>query len=95
MPLGRGQIDQPAFTENVNPPAVLEGELFDKIAHSALLAFVIFSSASMSISTLKCPELQTMAPSFIFGEMLHADDIDITGQGDERYRRSWRPRPSA
>ena len=43
----------------------------------------MFSSAGMSISTLKCPELEMIAPSFISVEMLFGQHALVAGDGAE------------
>ena len=65
MPFGGGQVDEPAFAQQVDPLPVLQRVLLDEVAHGARARRAGFSSAGMSISTLKWPELQMIAPSFI------------------------------
>ena len=48
-----------------------------------LIFLLIFARPGMSISTLKCPLLQTIAPSFISAEMLRPDHVLVAGQRDE------------
>ncbi len=64
MTFRRRQVDEAAFAQQVDLAAVAQRELLDE---SRVVRFDddIFSSAGMSISTLKWPELEMIAPSFI------------------------------
>ena len=60
-----------------------------------LILTASLARSSRASSTLKWPELQIMAPSFIDGEVLGADDVDVAGDRDEDVAHGWPPRRSA
>jgi hypothetical protein len=61
---GRGQVDEPAFAQQVDAAAV--GHVYSSTnSRTVRRDGEISSRAGMSISTLKWPVLATMAPSFM------------------------------
>ena len=78
-----GQIDQAAFAQQVNFAAVFHRVFFHERTRDLSLELASFSSAGMSISTLKWPELQTTAPSLIFSKCSCGEDGLVAGDRDE------------
>ena len=68
---------------------LLQREFLDAGTDDAPLPAQFFQGREYPISTLKWPELQTMAPSFIDGEVFAADDVDVAGDGHEEVA-DWR-----
>ena len=62
---GGGKVDEAAFGEQIDLAAVVQVVLLDELAWSGGARSLMRSRAGMSISTLKWPELATMAPFFI------------------------------
>ena len=65
MAFRRGQVDQAAFAQQVDLASVAQRVLLDERRAWCACDDDIFSSAGISISTLKWPEFEMMAPSFI------------------------------
>ena len=81
MALGARQVDEAAVGQQVDAAAVGHRELLDERAHLALTDSLL-AQAGMLISTLKWPELQMMAPSFMTSNVLAVDDVEVAGDGD-------------
>ena len=78
--LGGGEVDQAALAEHEELAAVAELVLLDERAHLAARSRPCDSSAGMLISSLKWPELATIAPSFIASMWCAVDDVDVAGE---------------
>ncbi len=83
MSFGRREVDQPALAQHEHAlPA--DDVLLDELPHLARRDDPRALRAPVrSISTLKCPELQTIAPSFIARKCSLPDHVHVAGERAE------------
>ncbi len=83
VPLGGGEVDEPALADQVEPAAVGQRELVDELARLARLDGERRAAPAISISTLKWPVLARIAPSFIRSMCARRDDVLVARGGAE------------
>ena len=82
MPLGGREVDEAAVGDQVDAAAVRHRELLDELA-SLRVSVASARSAGISISTLKWPVFERIAPSFISAIVLAGDDALVAGRRAE------------
>ena len=83
MALGRGEVDEPAVGEQVEPAAVGEHELLDELARLARLGRERRAAPRMSISTLKWPGVGEDRAVLHPLEVLARDHVLVAGRRAE------------
>ena len=83
MPVRGREVDEPAVGEQVDPAAVRRARTPRRTRAPRAASTAMRASAGMSISTLKCPELQTSASSRISAKCSSRDHALAPGHGDE------------
>ena len=82
--MGGGQVDQPAFAEDVDPAAVGEDVLVDELADRRLVAageLVELVEGELDVEVARVADHRAVLHR---GEVLGADDVDVAGDGDEQ-----------